>query len=142
MRLLWPWRTRRACRGRWRRSRLTRLWWCLRLLVRPLFVDFDFDSACASTDTPIPAATSTSSSSSRTLPQLPRLARFLLVASFLASYNPPKKDLAFFGRGRWEEGGAAGKRRRRGGPAPTKRLTKKGSVAKVDSLLLSFSLLH
>jgi len=55
---------------------------------------------------------------------LPRLSKFILLASFLASANPPKSDLRMFGRGLDEK-----KRKRRV-------MTKspgKGGVAKVSS---------
>jgi origin recognition complex subunit 5 len=49
--------------------------------------------------------------------RLPRMARYVLVAAFLASTNPAKTDLRMFGRGRDE------KRRRKGG-----RGTKRGAA--------------
>jgi len=59
------------------------------------------------------------------LAHLPRLSKFILIASFLASTNPAKSDLRMFGRGLDEK-----KRRRRkvhAGPKP------KGGVSKVMS---------
>ncbi|GBE84648.1 predicted protein [Sparassis crispa] len=50
------------------------------------------------------------------LGDLPRLAKFVLVAAFLASTNPPKSDIRMFGRGPDERT----KRRRRKGGSPRK----------------------
>lgn len=58
-----------------------------------------------------------------TLQDLPRLAKFVLVAAFLASTNPPKTDMRMFGRGRDERA----KRRRRKGGSPRK--PKPGAVS-------------
>lgn len=65
---------------------------------------------------------------------LPRMAKFLLIAAFLASYNPPRKDLMFFGRGRWEGGG---KKKKGGGTRKATSGGRKGTVAKVS--VVSFS---
>ncbi|EDR09875.1 uncharacterized protein LACBIDRAFT_318149 [Laccaria bicolor S238N-H82] len=60
---------------------------------------------------------------------LPRLSKFILLASFLASTNPPKSDLRIFGRGLDERK----KRKRRASGKPTKT---KGEVTKVAQHLL------
>jgi len=60
---------------------------------------------------------------------LPRLSKFILVAAFLASTNPPKSDLRIFGRGLDEKK----KRKRRASGKPTKT---KGGVTKVAQRLL------
>ncbi len=57
---------------------------------------------------------------------LPRMAKFVLVASFLASTNPPKTDLRMFGRGPDERA----KRRRKKGGSPRKSVAK-GTAVKV-----------
>ena len=57
------------------------------------------------------------------LSHLPRLSKFILVASFLASTNPAKSDIRMFGRGLDEK-----KRRRRKAQASLK---PKGGVSKV-----------
>ncbi|EFI28402.1 hypothetical protein CC1G_13936 [Coprinopsis cinerea okayama7 len=63
-----------------------------------------------------------------TLGYLPRMSKFILVASFLASTNPPKSDLRMFGRGTDEK-----KRRRR----PTQATGKsKSGVSKVSQRLV------
>ena len=72
------------------------------------------------------------------LKSLPRMSKFILVASFLASMNPAKSDLRMFGRGLDEK-----KRKRRA--MKTQRKTKAGAPSKVgrNSLkkLVLFSLL-
>jgi len=60
---------------------------------------------------------------------LPRLSKFILLAAFLASTNPPKSDLRMFGRGLDEK-----KRKRR---VMTKSAGK-GGIAKVGSRSLFF----
>ncbi|KIJ93700.1 hypothetical protein K443DRAFT_684291 [Laccaria amethystina LaAM-08-1] len=60
---------------------------------------------------------------------LPRLSKFILLASFLASTNPPKSDLRIFGRGLDEKK----KRKRR---ASGKSTNTKGGVTKVAQRLL------
>ncbi|KAF8962111.1 origin recognition complex subunit 5 C-terminus-domain-containing protein [Flammula alnicola] len=60
---------------------------------------------------------------------LPRMSKFILLASFLASTNPPKSDVRMFGRGLDEK-----KRRRRVTKATGK--TKGGGPAKVPQRLL------
>jgi origin recognition complex subunit 5 len=60
---------------------------------------------------------------------LPRLFKFILLASFLASTNPPKSDLRIFGRGLDEKK----KRKRR---ASGKSTNTKGGVTKVAQRLL------
>ncbi|KAL7410586.1 origin recognition complex subunit 5 C-terminus-domain-containing protein [Mrakia frigida] len=64
---------------------------------------------------------------------LPRMAKFLLIAAFLASYNPPRKDLMFFGRGRWEGGG---KKKKGGGTRKATSGGRKGTVAKIPQTIL------
>ena len=53
---------------------------------------------------------------------LPRMAKFILVAAFLASTNPAKSDLRMFGRGPDERK----KRRKKGGAV--RKLGKSGAV--------------
>ena len=60
---------------------------------------------------------------------LPRLSKFILLASFLASTNPPKSDLRIFGRGLDEKK----KRKQHASGKPTKT---KGGVMKVAQCLL------
>lgn len=61
---------------------------------------------------------------------LPRLSKFILVAAFLASTNPPKSDMRMFGRGPDER---AKRRRRKGGsPRKVKAGAKSGSVKVCD----------
>ncbi|KAH9950766.1 origin recognition complex subunit 5 C-terminus-domain-containing protein [Amylocystis lapponica] len=63
---------------------------------------------------------------------LPRLAKFVLVAAFLASTNPPRSDVRMFGRGPDER-----RRRRRKGGSPRKARGRGGNVAvKVPQRLL------
>ena len=62
---------------------------------------------------------------------LPRLSKFILLAAFLASTNPPKSDLRMFGRGLDEK-----KRKRR----VMKKSAGKGGVAKVSSTPLLYPL--
>lgn len=75
-------------------------------------------------------ATSGGEKSRDPLTNLPRMAKFLLIAAFLASYNPPKKDLMYFGRGRWESGG----KKKKGGGTRKTTSGRKGTVAKVSKL--------
>ncbi|KZT08181.1 uncharacterized protein LAESUDRAFT_676836 [Laetiporus sulphureus 93-53] len=65
----------------------------------------------------------------RSMKTLPRLAKFILVAAFLASTNPPKSDMRMFGRGPDERL----KRRRRKGGSPRK---PKAGVASIPQRLL------
>ncbi|KAH9834986.1 origin recognition complex subunit 5 C-terminus-domain-containing protein [Rhodofomes roseus] len=60
---------------------------------------------------------------------LPRMARFVLVAAFLASTNPPKSDVRMFGRGPEDR-----KRRRRKGGGPRK--GRAGTATKIPQRLL------
>ncbi|KAF9531498.1 origin recognition complex subunit 5 C-terminus-domain-containing protein [Crepidotus variabilis] len=60
---------------------------------------------------------------------LPRMSKFLLIASFLASTNPAKSDLRMFGRGLDEK-----KHRRRGARSSGK--TKSGVASKIPQRLL------
>lgn len=53
---------------------------------------------------------------SRDIRAFPRMSKFILVAAFLASTNPPKSDMRMFGRGPDERA----KRRRRKGGSPRK----------------------
>lgn len=59
----------------------------------------------------------------QTLKNLPRMAKFILVASFIASTNPAKTDMRMFGRGLDERA----KRRRKGG-SPRKTSNKSTAV--------------
>ena len=71
------------------------------------------------------------------LKSLPRMSKFILIASFLASMNPAKSDLRMFGRGLDEK-----KRKRR--VMKTQRKTKAGAPSKVGrnfKKLVLFSLL-
>lgn len=69
---------------------------------------------------------------------LPRMAKFILVASFLASTNPAKTDARMFGRGAEERGKRRGKARRSVSPK------KKGAAgtAKSPGVKVHTSLLH
>lgn len=58
----------------------------------------------------------------RTLKGLPRMAKFILIASYIASNNPAKTDMRMFGRGRDER-----KRKRKGG-SPRKTTAKSTAV--------------
>ncbi|EPT02035.1 hypothetical protein FOMPIDRAFT_141897 [Fomitopsis schrenkii] len=62
---------------------------------------------------------------------LPRMAKFVLVAAFLASTNPPKSDMRMFGRGPDER-----KRRRRKGGGARKTKAKPGAATKIPQRLL------
>ncbi|OSX57417.1 hypothetical protein POSPLADRAFT_1061624 [Postia placenta MAD-698-R-SB12] len=64
---------------------------------------------------------------------LPRLAKFVLVAAFLASTNPPKTDMRMFGRGRDER---AKRRRRRGGGPRRPKAGSTGAGVKIPQHLL------
>lgn len=65
---------------------------------------------------------------------LPRLAKFVLVAAFLASTNPPKTDMRMFGRGRDER---AKRRRRRGGGPRRPKAGSTGAGVKVWVLVIT-----
>lgn len=67
---------------------------------------------------------------SRLLESLPRMAKFILVAAFIASTNPAKSDLKMFGRGPDERK----KRRRKGGMV---RKTGRSGAVKVIAVLTS-----
>lgn len=67
----------------------------------------------------------------RVLRQLPRMAKFILIAAYLASTNPHKTDMRIFGRGLDERM----KRRRMGGV--TRKMSAKASAVKVYALLPS-----
>ncbi|KAJ3507727.1 hypothetical protein NLJ89_g6139 [Agrocybe chaxingu] len=73
---------------------------------------------------------STSKADSSSIRALPRMSKFILVASFLASTNPPKSDLRMFGRGLDE------KKRRRRATAKTSGKTKSGAASKIPQRLL------
>ncbi|GJE92400.1 Origin recognition complex subunit 5 [Phanerochaete sordida] len=64
------------------------------------------------------------------LRQLPRMAKFILIASYLASTNPARTDMRIFGRGPDERA----KRRRKGG-SPRK-TTAKAAAVKIPQRLL------
>jgi origin recognition complex subunit 5 len=66
---------------------------------------------------------------------LPRLARFVLVAAYLASTNPAKSDLRMFGR---LEDGSKRRRRKGGGTRKAKAGSKTGAV-KVDLIVDNIS---
>ena len=57
---------------------------------------------------------------------LPRMSKFILVAAFLASTNPPKSDLRMFGRGVDDR-----RKRKKGGG--TRKSAGKSGLAKVQS---------
>ncbi|KAI0089393.1 origin recognition complex subunit 5 C-terminus-domain-containing protein [Irpex rosettiformis] len=61
--------------------------------------------------------------SQATLKSLPRMAKFILVASFIASNNPAKTDMRMFGRGRDER-----KKRRGGSP---RKMSAKSTAVKI-----------
>ncbi|KIJ60166.1 hypothetical protein HYDPIDRAFT_117655 [Hydnomerulius pinastri MD-312] len=62
---------------------------------------------------------------------LPRMSKFILIAAFLASTNPPKSDMRMFGRGAEER-----KKRRRKSGSPKKSGGAQTSVIKVSQRLL------
>ncbi|KAF7792653.1 hypothetical protein EIP86_003750 [Pleurotus ostreatoroseus] len=67
-------------------------------------------------------------SSNASLQALPRMAKFVLVAAFLASTNPARTDVRMFGRGPDER-----KKRRRGGP---RKSTAKSTAVKIPQRLI------
>jgi origin recognition complex subunit 5 len=73
------------------------------------------------TNSRVPVATTGATSLVGVLDYLPRMSKFILVASFLASTNPSKSDLRMFGRGLDDK-----KRKRRAAPnqGKTKGVTK------------------
>lgn len=70
--------------------------------------------------------------SEKVLRELPRMAKFVLVAAYLASTNPARTDMRMFGRGRDERS----KRRRKGG-SPRK-MSAKASAVKVHEAYLLY----
>ncbi|KAI0701836.1 putative origin recognition complex, subunit 5-like protein [Cytidiella melzeri] len=79
--------------------------------------------------TSIPVHKPEDQDSYRVLKSLPRMAKFILVASFLASNNPAKTDMRMFGRGPDER-----KKRRKGG-SPRK-ISSKNAAVKIPQRLL------
>jgi len=126
------------------RIRLTRLFTpSLTAALEALYPRLTFANAWARANTPqrnllsVPPNQLTSISvkmpedqnSLRVLKSLPRMAKFILIASFLASTNPAKSDMRMFGRGPEER-----KRRRKGG-GPRKNSTKSTAVRIPQRLL-------
>ena len=73
---------------------------------------------------PLPTVTARGKEGAVTSPDLPRLSYFILIAAFLASYNPAKTDVRMFAKDADDK-----KRRKRKGGSPMKK--KQGSTAKV-----------
>ncbi|KAL5521206.1 hypothetical protein ACEPAG_9129 [Sanghuangporus baumii] len=83
----------------------------------------------------LPSVSDPSIDATSSVSKLPVLSMFILMASFLASYNPAKTDYRMFGRSSDEKS----RRRRKGGGT---RKTKSGAIAKVSQRLvgpMSFS---
>lgn len=82
------------------------------------------------------SGTDSSEFTDASIEDLPRMSRFILVAAFLASTNPPKSDLRMFGRGLDER---AKSRRRKGGGF---RKPKPGATGGSVKVIHIFDLLH
>ncbi|EJD07730.1 uncharacterized protein FOMMEDRAFT_144006 [Fomitiporia mediterranea MF3/22] len=77
----------------------------------------------------LPSGTNSAAEASAAIPSLAVNSMFIVVAAFLASYNPPKTDYRMFGRGVDEKS----RRRRKGGGT---RKTKPGTVARLPQRLI------
>lgn len=128
------------------RIRLTRLFTpSLTSALEALYPRLTFACAWARTNAPppdllsipprqvptMPARMPEDRSPERALKELPRMAKFILVAAYIASTNPPKSDMRMFGRGPDER---AKRRRRKGGG--TRKVAAKNATVKVWNKLV------